>query len=180
MPGKCDSAGSGYREIYGWEVSAGSFFVYVGCEAAMKSDEEFIAGIYRKAEEKRKEEEKTKCGQRVQAWRILAAAACLCLIVSGVVYMGSQRKVPQRDPVSEQDAVMALSVENEGEPAADGEKSPRARTFGSDGAEDVSVVGQPKRNVVLDAFWAGCESAHFLMEPSLQEDNDNTQEAGGN
>ena len=36
----------------------GGVFVYVGCEAAMKSDEEFIAGIYRKAEEKRKEEEK--------------------------------------------------------------------------------------------------------------------------
>ena len=167
----------------------GGVFVYVGCEAAMKSEEEFISGIYRKAEEKRKEEEKKECGQRVQAWRILAAAACLCLIVSGVVYMGSQRKVPQRDPVSEQDAVMALSVENEGEPAADGEKNPRARTFGSDGADDesvgsakkgVSVVGKPKRNVALDAFWAGYESAHFLMEPSLQEDNANTQEAGGN
>ncbi len=68
----------------------GGVFVYVGCEAAMKSDEEFIAGIYRKAEEKRKEEEKKECGQRVQAWRILAAAACLCLIVSGVVYGKSE------------------------------------------------------------------------------------------
>ncbi len=165
-------------------------FVYVGCEAAMKSDEEFIAGIYRKAEEKRKEEEKnTKRGQRVFVWRRLAAAACLCLIVSGVVYMGSQRKVPQKDPVSEQDAVMALSIENGGEPAADGERNSRAWTFELDGTDDgnvesaekgVSVVRQQERNVALDALWAGYEFAHFIMEPSLQEDNTNTQETAGN
>ncbi len=63
----------------------------------MKSDDEFIAGIYEKAEERRRENEKpeTDTGERKQllrfrprTWRWLTAAACLC-ILGGAVLAGA-------------------------------------------------------------------------------------------
>lgn len=165
------------------EGICGVDFVYVGCEAAMKSDEEFIAGIYRKAEEKRKEEEKNiGRGQRTFAWRALAAAACLCLIVSGVVYAGSRGKTPQNNPDSEQNVVMALSlVDTE---SGDGEKTPRTRMTEGEGqrgemtrANGVSIYPDGQ-NAAADALLAGYSFAHSLMEQT--KDNSNIQESGGN
>lgn len=142
----------------------------------MKSDEEFMAGIYRKAEEKRKEEEKnTGRGQRVFAWRALAAAACLCLIVSGVVYAGSRGEEPQNAPGPEQGAVMALSLE--GEAAADGEKTPRTRMTEGEG-DGTRIYPDSQNGAAADALLAGYVFAHFLLEQT--KDNSNIQESGGN
>lgn len=67
----------------------------------MKSDEEFIAGIYKKAEERKIEE--AKAAQRAEhvgglhhfhVWHGVAAAACVCLIISGAVYAGRPGQTP--------------------------------------------------------------------------------------
>ncbi len=155
------------------KISAGVGFVCVGCEAAMKNDEEFIAGIYRKAEEKRKEEKNARRGHPVRVWQPLAAAACLCIIVSGLVYAGSRKETPRKDPVSGEGAVMALSVENMGMPTADGEKNARARTSGEERKQEKSSI--------LDGLWAGYDFSGFVMgQFSAADEGIKTQGAGGN
>ena len=87
----------------------------------MKSDEEFIAGIYRKAEERKVEEVKDDAGKKphFRAWSALAAAACLCLVISGAVYAGSGQKQKDNDTTGK-DAVMALSFEEQPDWYAEG------------------------------------------------------------
>lgn len=67
----------------------------------MKSDDEFIAGVYEKAEERRRENEKpeTDTGERKQllrfrprTWRWLTAAACLCILGGAVLAVRLQAK----------------------------------------------------------------------------------------
>jgi|GEM_PF-5395506 len=140
----------------------------------MKNDEEFIAGIYQKAKERKKEEE-INAGHRsrFRTWQVLTAAACLCLIISGAVYAGSRKETPPKDSVSDQNAVMALSIENRGIPAADGENNVRVRT--SEGEM------RQEKNKILDGLWAGYGLACSIIEqtPSTKSGT-KTQEAGGN
>lgn len=57
----------------------------------MKSDKEFIAGIYQKAEEQRKKEEKEKIKkQQAHGWRWLPAAACVFLL-AGTAFLYGKR-----------------------------------------------------------------------------------------
>lgn len=128
----------------------------------MKSDEEFIAGIYQKAEERKMEEEKTAQnlqntgrGHNFRAWRTLAAAACLCLIVSGAVYIGSRPGQEEDSPaqqsgLSGENAVMALSLGEPGETAGDAapgdDVNPRGRI--APGEENGEAPG-------TEGFWSG-------------------------
>ena len=118
----------------------------------MKSDEEFIAGIYRKAEERKVEEVKDDAGKKphFRAWSALAAAACLCLVISGAVYAGSGQKQKDNDTTGK-DAVMALSFEEPGN--TDTYQNSRIGMQRADGK------GQQGKNAAVDGFFAGAELA---------------------
>ena len=146
----------------------------------MKSDEEFIAGIYRKAEERKVEEVKDDAGKKphFRAWSALAAAACLCLVISGAVYAGSGQKQKDNDTTGK-DAVMALSFEEPGISLASGEfaddESTRVRmdveldgtkpgntdTYQNSriGMPRADGEGQQRKNAAVDGFFAGAELA---------------------
>lgn len=92
----------------------------------MKSDEEFIAGIYQKAEERKIAEANTVRQTQSDGklhhshtWYGVAAAACVCLIVSGAVYAGRSGQAPdgayseqENAGTGEESAVMALSEDD--------------------------------------------------------------------
>ncbi|MDE7326271.1 MAG: hypothetical protein K2N63_08360 [Lachnospiraceae bacterium] len=166
----------------------------------MKDDKEFIAGIYQKAEERKREEEMhTGHGHHLFAWRSLAVAACLCLIVSGAVYAGNRKETPQED-YDPGNSVMALSMDDPGIPAANGDMSGsegmRARMSGEDGISDspnmegtdtyqsgAQGVGEAKKgkSAALQGFWAGHELACSMMDQAPSAKNGmKMQEAGGN
>lgn len=162
----------------------------------MKNDEEFIAGIYRRAEERKKEEDRKRGrGHHVRAWQAFGVAACLCLIVSGAAYAGRRKETP-KGTVPEDGAVMALSVDDAGIPAAEGKPDARVRTSGNEGRQVDEVVGadgspdgriyvdavrQQEKEAVLEALWAGYEFAHFIRgQVPAKEGGIKTQEAGGN
>lgn len=170
----------------------------------MKSDEEFISGIYRKAEERKKEEINISRGRHIRAWQTLAAAAaCLCLIVSGAVYAGSRREEPQEDNAPEKGAVMALSVDGTGIPAAEGDTSGseaiRARFSDEDGTQEgksprpegmdtyqpgvqgTDMNGRQRGFAALDVFWAGHKLACSVGgQAQSSGDGMEMQDAGGN
>ena len=169
-------------------------------EKQARVDEEFIAGIYKKAEERKIEEEKT--AQSLQntgrvyhfrAWRTLAAAACLCLIVSGAVYAGSRNADSGENiPAPPGDgAVMALSLDDGGMQAGDvdmaqgsGDGDMRLRERGavdgggidgkgnraSDG-EGENARASAMQNAVTDAMYAGFFLAHSQENAGLPREN---------
>lgn len=166
----------------------------------MKSDEEFIRGIYRKAEQRKKEESNAGCGRHFRAWQPLAAAACLCLIVSGAVYAGSRKEVPHQEPDPGKGAVMALSVDDAGIPAADGELpgNEAGRVRMSDGMKegDSPKAGQPDtyqlgaqwvdengrqgKDAALNGLWACHELARSIKaQERPAKEGMEKQEAGG-
>lgn len=161
----------------------------------MKSDEEFIAGIYQKAEERKIEEaaqhsQSTGRVYNLRAWRPLAVAACLCLVLSGAVYAGSRTKwseegspAPQSKATGENE-VMALSLEESGEDVYGDDAGPRSRTMPDEknggGVELAGVL--PEKNTATQALWAGSWLAYppGCQNPAGEENEDIPQETGGN
>ncbi|MDE7212654.1 MAG: hypothetical protein K2O03_14585 [Lachnospiraceae bacterium] len=163
----------------------------------MKSDEEFIAGIYQKAEERKMEEEKAaqslkNTGRRhnFRAWRALAAAACLCLIVSGAVYANGRSKQQEEDSparqgeLSGENAVMALSLgESEvsaGDAAPEDDVNPRGRIApGEENGEAPGSVGfRSGENAVVGALRAGVSSANLAGYPNPAGEEDGNISSG--
>lgn len=158
----------------------------------MKSDEEFIAGIYKKARERKIEEKAVQNPQstgrapRVLAWRTLAVAACFCLMVAGAAYAGNLRKNTgdssgQQEETPKADAVMALSLGEPEDAAGDAQStegdniSSRGRsgmegknggTPGESGQPPEGRAASDGENVAADAMRAG-----FLLAPTAAYQN---------
>lgn len=138
----------------------------------MKSEEEFIAGIYKKAEERKTAEEnaareKENAGKQhhFHLWQGVAAAAGVCLIVSGAAYAGAGRRpdgVPngsyseQEDNGAEPDAgIMPLSEDGVEAYRAQEEPQSRIRSIEPAGYE---VTGAAAAGLTAGAY-AGMAAA---------------------
>lgn len=170
----------------------------------MKSDEEFIAGIYKKAEERRiaeakaaQEEENAGKQHHFHVWHGVAAAACVCLIISGAVYAGRPGQTPdgayseqENAGTGEESAVMALSEDDSmvsgagrsmqedvtaysAQAPVQEEMQGRGRSAGPDG------YGMPKEKLESGAY-TGALLALKGKIFSLPENGADAQETGGN